>query len=413
MEKDFLPQIDLNKYSYELPQDRIALYPSKDRASGRLIVANKRNESIEHSKFGNLIDFLPENSFLVMNKTKVIAARFRMRKPGGGKAELLLVEPVEPSNDPQVAMQAKGASVWKCIVGGKRIRPGSVLKPEEDEDAFMAEVLEKDRTEALVKLEWEGSSSLAGLIGDHGITPLPPYIKREAEESDKDRYQTVYASVQGSVAAPTAGLHFTGEILHELKMKGIGTEEVLLHVGPGTFRPIDAPDVRGHEMHKEQIMVSRASLVNVHKAIEDRKKIVATGTTTVRTLESLYWFGADMIANQIREPNFFLHQWFPYALAQKDRLPEAAAAFSVLIEYLDMHEMDMLAGRTQLFIMPGYEFRIVDAMITNFHMPRSTLILLVAAFIGDDLWRRVYESAMAEGYRFLSYGDSSLLVRNP
>ncbi len=409
--KKYIPEIDLGKFDYDLPEHRIAEFPEPDRQKSRLLVS--RPCGIEHRRFYEIPELLPENSLLIINNTKVIAARILMSKPTGGRAEILAVDPIDPSNDPQITMQARGKCIWNAIIGGRRIREGVELAPAADYPGidFSAKILNRSENRATVEFRWSPSDmSFAGALARIGRVPLPPYIHREAVESDTERYQTGYAEREGSIAAPTAGLRFTPEILGQLDDRGIDRAELILHVGPGTFRPIDSADIARHEMHSEQIFISKSSINKIIRAIESGKKIIATGTTSVRTLESLYWHGVKLIRNEAGR-NIEIAQWDPYRLAVERELPSNAEALAAVTRELERSGMEFATGHTSLFIVPGFHFRIVDILITNFHMPKSTLILLVAAFAGLGRWRNIYDEALANGYRFLSYGDSSLLFR--
>ncbi len=410
---DYIPEINLNQYNYDLPQSLIAEFPLEDRTHSNLLVVSKSRQEIKHHKFYEISGFLPEKSMLVINSTKVIAARMKMRKMTGGKAEVLCVEPLSSSNDPQIAMNAGTGCRWKCIIGGRRINKGQVLESEKEKNGRLsAHVISKEANEAEVEFSWEGEYKFADIINKFGLTPLPPYIHREATEKDIETYQTVYAKSEGSVAAPTAGLHFSDEIFKELSKKKIDKAELILHVGPGTFKPIDTYDISSHEMHSEQIFITSNFLEKLKDHINSNDKfIIATGTTSVRTLESLYWYGVRLFLddNNCKNDRFFsLGQWDPYRL--KDSAIPLSESIDNIIKWMKEKEMNILSGRTSLFIIPGYDFRVIDAMITNFHMPRSTLILLVAAFLGRGLWKKAYDEALAGDYRFLSYGDSSLLL---
>ncbi len=407
MTKLNLPDIKLDDFDYDLPKERIALYPVDKRGNSKLILTDAGTKKISHHVFVEIPSLLPENSMLVMNETKVIAARLPMRKSTGGKAEILCVEPLR--NEPQNAMQEKKESVWKCIAGGKKIRPGNTLYYEDQSRiSLKAEIINKDGTDAIVKFIWKPEElTFAGVLEIIGKTPLPPYIKREAEDSDKIRYQTVYANSEGSVAAPTAGLHFTDEILRELEMTGITQEKLTLHVGPGTFVPVEG-NVRNHKMHSERIHISAETLKNIKLAVSERKKIICTGTTAVRTLESLYWFGAMILENNTSFSNeiLYLEQWEPYKIREK--LCSVPDALQAVIKH--SAEQGYFSANTSLFILPGYSFKLTSGLITNFHLPKSTLILLVSAFAGDRLWRETYRNALENDYRFLSYGDACLFL---
>ncbi len=409
-----VPDINLKDYHYKLPQERIAYYPSGKRDESRLIFSDVAKGNIGHGKFSDISSLIPENSLLVVNSTKVISARIKAQKPTGGKAEILCVDPVFPSADPQITMQAKGECSWNCIIGGRKICDGMKLLPEYPDSSiqFSAEITTKDKNEALVKFSWADKSiSFAEVLEKIGKIPLPPYIKRKAEENDKDRYQTVYANTDGSVAAPTAGLHFTNDILEKLNKKGINKRELILHVGPGTFKPVDADDISGHEMHTEQVFVDKALIREIISTRESGNKIVATGTTSVRTLESLYWFGLKLIKGDKEYQQLELTQWEPYNSMAEGSLPGLRESLDAIISWCDNQQTEVISGYTSLFIMPGYDFKIIDGMITNFHLPGSTLILLVAAFLGRALWKRIYDEALQQNYRFLSYGDANFYLK--
>lgn len=412
-----IPNINIDDYNYYLPPEKIAQFPLEDRSQSKLLAANAATGGISHHKFYEIPELLPENSLLVLNTTRVIPARLKMQKPSGGKAELLCVDPIEPSTDPQIAMIANGCCKWKCIVGGKKIREGMVLTPEfkmnEKISNFEAKILKRYDNKAVVEFTWlPENTTFSSMIDAVGKTPLPPYIKRDAVESDKHRYQTIYAQNDGSVAAPTAGLHFTDNIMKKFKEKEISICEVTLHVGPGTFLPIEADNVTAHNMHREQIFISKNAIAAIRDHLQKNHRIIAAGTTSLRTIESLYWLGVKILFNynDIRNKlHFEIGQWEPYEL--NEPLPSAADSLNSIIEWMDDKQLGTIAGRTQLFIIPGYRFQIANGLITNYHIPKSTLLLLVAAFLGAELWREVYSSALDNDYRFLSYGDASLLLR--
>jgi len=407
-----LPPVKLEDYDYQLPKDRIALYPLPVRSESRLLAADARNGAIAHLHFNDITGLLPSDSLLILNSTKVIAARLPFRKPTGGSAEILCVEPVHPSSDPQLVMAEKEACSWKCIIGGRKILEGMTLVPDSREDmsGLRATIRQRTGNEAIVDFAWKDAGPFVNILEYYGITPLPPYIKREAENTDKTTYQTVYADKEGSVAAPTAGLHFTPEVLQSLKNKGITVSELILHVGPGTFQPIET-DLQSHIMHSEMFITGRDFLERI--IVNSGKKIVCTGTTSLRTMETLYWLGVKALHGTLSPSDVYLTQYEPYEfLGSQAELPGLEASFTELRNFMDVNGLTKLTGRTQLFIVPGYTFHTADALITNFHMPKSTLILLVAAFIGKDLWQRAYTEAISDKYRFLSYGDSSLLIRS-
>lgn len=407
-----MKKIDLNKYDYGLTKDKIAQFPLEDRASSKLLVANAKDKSIEHHRFYELPKLISKNSHLFINTTKVIPARINFRKPTGGKAELLLLEPIKPSSEYETIMQSEPPVVWKCIVGGRNIKINDILRFEnpltEKIKHFIAKIVEIEKKEAIVEIAWEPKDlSFAVALDSLGKTPLPPYISREPIEKDKKSYQTIYAKYNGSVAAPTAGLHFTDEILSEIKDIGIPISEITLHVGAGTFLPIENDDVEHHNMHSEIFTVSFDTIAKLLSSLENKKNIIATGTTTLRTLESLFWLGVKLSEGFKLTDDIFIRQSEPSILAKNMISP--TYALNLLLEKMQKDDIYKIHGKTQLFIMPGYTFKIVNSLITNFHVPKSTLILLIAAFLGEDFWRKVYQEAIEKNYRFLSYGDATLL----
>lgn len=407
-----MKKIDLNKYDYGLTKDKIAQFPLEDRASSKLLVANAKDKSIEHHRFYELPKLISKNSHLFINTTKVIPARINFRKPTGGKAELLLLEPIKPSSEYETIMQSEPPVVWKCIVGGRNIKINDILRFEnpltEKIKHFIAKIVEIEKKEAIVEIAWEPKDlSFAVALDSLGKTPLPPYISREPIEKDKKSYQTIYAKYNGSVAAPTAGLHFTDEILSEIKDIGIPISEITLHVGAGTFLPIENDDVEHHNMHSEIFTVSFDTIAKLLSSLENKKNIIATGTTTLRTLESLFWLGVKLSEGFKLTDDIFIRQSEPSILAKNMISP--TYALNLLLEKMQKDDIYKIHGKTQLFIMPGYTFKIVNSLITNFHVPKSTLILLIAAFLGEDFWRKVYQEAIEKDYRFLSYGDATFL----
>ncbi len=382
--------LKLDDFSYELPDDRIAKHPPKERGTSKLLVY--RQGEIQHHRFGAIVDQLPQDTTLVFNDTKVIPARIILYKETGARIEIFLLEPLLPSTAHEEVMATEKECVWKCLIGNARKwKPGTSLKSPSLN--FTATRTGNDE----VTFAWEGMS-FAELLTEIGKIPLPPYIQREVEQDDKDRYQTVYSKVDGAVAAPTAGLHFTDQIMQSLEAKGIQTEYVTLHVSAGTFQPIKTNDIAEHPMHNEQVWVQRSTV----ESLMSSTQTIAVGTTSMRTLESLYWFGVRL---QHGKDDFFIRKDDPYELEAIDR----QLALQNVLTYMDQHQLPQLGGQTEIFLYPGYTFRMCDGLITNYHMPNSTLILLIAAFIGED-WRKVYEAALSNGYQFLSYGDSSLLI---
>lgn len=395
-----MKELNLNDFTYDLPAEKIALHPLAKRDDSKLLVYNRG--TIQHKAFQNLDEFLPTNSFLFFNNTKVIPARIKFRKETGSEIEVFLLSPVSPSSEVAMAMNAKVSCTWHCTIGNvKRWTETTLLV--KDLGATILEATLLNKTDGSVKFNWTGDLTFAEVVNLAGQTPLPPYLKREAVDEDKSRYQTIYSHAQGAVAAPTAGLHFTEEIFRKLKSKEILHDFLTLHVSAGTFQPIKS-NIDDHVMHNEQVIVSRRNLENL---LVDNRFVVAVGTTSMRTLESLYWYGARLHKNGDAE--FSITQHEPYETDQTLSLREAILA---ILKRMDDSDEDIIKGETSIFIKPGYKFRVCNGLITNFHQPASTLILLVAAFIGSD-WKTVYGEALERNYRFLSYGDSSLLLPQP
>ncbi|MGQ1787477.1 MULTISPECIES: S-adenosylmethionine:tRNA ribosyltransferase-isomerase [unclassified Saccharicrinis] len=398
-----IQEIRIEDYTYDLPDDRIAKYPLENRSDSKLLVFNK---TITEHKFNNIPSLLPQNSLLLFNNTKVIQARLKFQKETGAIIEVFCLEPVEPS-DIAMIFQVKGRATWKCIVGNsKKWKEGSLSKTIVINGQVVhltitrKEVLEDAQH---IEFSWDQEDiSFGDLLDAIGNTPIPPYLNRKSEEIDTLRYQTVYSNHKGSVAAPTAGLHFTDEILNKIKENNIKTAPVTLHVGAGTFKPVKSASIGDHEMHIEHFFVDMATLDLILKY---EGNITSTGTTTVRTLESLYWIGVKLLQNT---NELFINQWDAYSLPQHYSLQEAIGR---LKQYLMDENRTILESYTGILIAPGYDFKVVDRLITNFHQPNSTLLLLVSAFTKGDNWKKIYEYALNHNFRFLSYGDSSLLFR--
>lgn len=396
--------IDIDRYDYPLPDGRIAKFPLAERSASKLLIY--RNGEIAESSFGRLDEALPKDSLLVFNNTKVIRARIVMHKPSGARIEVFCLEPHSPA-DYERAFAVKGACVWSCIVGNlKKWKEGPLVIDFDYEGAarqLRARMAERGGREHLVRFEWDADLTFGQLLELLGRIPIPPYLNRESEEIDNTRYQTVYSRFEGSVAAPTAGLHFTPELIERMKGEGFGFEEVTLHVGAGTFLPVKEQDAARHTMHTEHFEITLAALERLRMNVG---RIVAVGTTSVRTLESLPAL-ARRILRDGRPGDGTVGQWELYDLPAEFT---GAEALEVLIDWMRREGLDRLKAATQIMITPlGYRFRIVNRIITNFHQPRSTLLLLVAAYVGED-WRRIYDYALQHDFRFLSYGDSSLLI---
>ncbi len=406
-----IPDIRINDYQYDLPPERIAQFPLERRDGSRLLVY--KDGEISEDTFRNLPHYLPEGSLLIFNKTRVIQARLQFQKDTGALIEVFCLEPVKPTREIQQAFEQRSGIVWKCLVGNsKKWKSGELqytFQLDGMEVNLKANRLEKATDHSLILFEWEpASKSFSEILKAAGLMPLPPYMKRESQESDKVRYQTIYARAEGSVAAPTAGLHFTTGVFDALGRRLIESREVTLHVGAGTFKPVTTNQVSGHEMHTEQVQISKETLEALIHNIDTQ--IIAVGTTTLRTLESLYWHGVKCIVDNADPFHLDIQQWDPYKPDYNLAIPLEQALKTILARMREKG-VEEISGQTQLMIVPGYSIKVPDILITNFHMPGSTLLLLVSAFIGDD-WRKAYRYALDNDFRFLSYGDSCLFFRN-
>ena len=455
MEKD----IKISDFSYELPDERIAKFPVEQRDQSKLLVYEHGH--ISETRFSHLPEYLPKNALMVFNNTRVIQARLHFRKETGALIEIFLLEPAEPADYEQV-FQTSEACSWLCLVGNqKKWKEGTLSRTLEikgEKVELRATRKGSVGTSQLIEFQWKSSPityhpssqdqlpsrregqgvgiSFAEILDAIGELPIPPYLNRDTEESDKSTYQTVYSRIKGSVAAPTAGLHFTEDVLKTIENQGITREEVTLHVGAGTFRPVKSETIEGHEMHSEHISVRRQTIENL---IRHGGRAIAVGTTSVRTLESLFYIGRKILHNpDIAEEALAVAQWEPYENRdsrfeirgtrneeggrkneeggtrneERDTVNSQLSTLNCLraiLDWLDRHQLDTLTSATQIIIVPGYEYKIVSHLVTNFHQPQSTLLLLVSAFVGGD-WRRIYNYALDHDFRFLSYGDSSLLI---
>ena len=406
-------QLSIHDFTYPLPPGRIAPEPLPDRSASRLLVS--RGGTITDQHFRNLPGELPAGSLLVFNDTRVVRARLLARRPTGGQVELFCLEPVAPHRSLELALQQTGHCTWRCLVGnGRRWKEGPVTleftTAEGQATTLHAERQSQEAGTALIDFRWEPAAlPFAEVLRAAGHLPLPPYIARPETAADAVRYQTVYAATEGAVAAPTAGLHFTPEILVELQEKGFSIGHITLHVGAGTFQPVKADRMADHPMHTEPILVTAALL---RQLLAHRPRpVLAVGTTSMRTLETLYWLGVGLLQNpeQNASHELLVTQWQPYEQADAAAIISPETALAALLRHLEARGTDTLEASTRLLIAPGYRFRLLDGLITNFHQPESTLLLLVAALLGPD-WRAVYDHALAHDYRFLSYGDSSLLL---
>jgi S-adenosylmethionine:tRNA ribosyltransferase-isomerase len=398
--------ISPENFRYTLPESSIASYPLAERSASKLLLY--KGGDISHDRFSMLPQHLPEASWLVFNNTRVIQARLRFRKETGASIEIFCLEPVDPA-DYELAFQAESTSTWTCLVGNaKKWKTGPVVLEtciHGKEFILEAYMKEKKADGYTIIFQWKQSGiSFGDIIEQSGSTPIPPYLNRDAEESDKDRYQTIYSQNNGSVAAPTAGLHFTDEMIRQLEQLKVPMAKLTLHVGAGTFVPIKEENARNHIMHLEQVVVNREFLEQWKQKSEG---LIAVGTTSTRSLESLYWLGVKIKEQSLSDPDSLtIVQWDNEKLPQHVPLKES---LDNLLAFCSQHGMDQLHFSTQLMIVPGYRFRCISGLLTNFHMPGSTLLLLIAAWIGDD-WKKVYDYALEENFRFLSYGDSSLLL---
>ncbi|HAN19801.1 MAG: S-adenosylmethionine tRNA ribosyltransferase [Bacteroidetes bacterium GWC2_33_15] len=394
--------LQIEDYNYELPDERIAKYPLRQRDQSQLLVYNKGELQKDH--FSNIPDFIPPESTLVFNNTKVIQARLKFYKNTGAQVEIFCLEPISPS-DYILSFQQNKKVIWKCIVGNlKKWKTEELVKKiivEQVEIELKAKKIKTELNSVIIEFSWDNSDyTFSEILENIGLTPIPPYLNRESEDIDKDRYQTIYSQFNGSVAAPTAGLHFTNDVINKLKKKKITIEEITLHVGAGTFKPVKAESALEHEMHTEHFIIQKSTIENLLKS----SKIITVGTTSVRTLESLYWLGVKLIVLNRFETH--ISQWEVY---ESDQTLSRANALQALLNYMEKEKFSEFKASTQIMILPGYRFKMADILITNFHQPKSTLILLVAAFIGDK-WKRVYDFALENDFRFLSYGDSSILI---
>ena len=396
--------IDINDYNYDLPDCRIAKFPLAERSQSKLMVYN--NGQISESRFAHVADYLPEGAMLVFNNTRVVRARIIMHKASGARIEVFCLEPHSPA-DYENAFSVHAKSEWSCVVGNlKKWKDGEIFV-EFDVDGkthrLSAEIVERGTREHIVRFRWTADMTFGQLLELLGRIPIPPYLNRDSEEIDNTRYQTVYAKFEGSVAAPTAGLHFTPELIGDMRGKGFGFEEVTLHVGAGTFLPVKADDAAEHPMHTEHFIVSRATVENLLGSVD---RVVAVGTTSVRTLESLSALAWRVKSLGDAELERVVGQWELYDIPAEFTGREA---LQTLLDYMTERGLEQLKAATQIMITPlGYRFRIVRYIITNFHQPKSTLLLLVSAYVGGD-WHKIYDYALANDFRFLSYGDSSLL----
>ncbi|MCD4737558.1 MAG: S-adenosylmethionine:tRNA ribosyltransferase-isomerase [Bacteroidales bacterium] len=404
--------LDINHYDYELPENRIAQHPLAQRDQSKLLVC--RNNIIQSDQFSNLSSYLDSNSLVIRNKTKVIYGRFHFRKESGASIEIFCLEPVSPTTDFQVALSNTSGVSWNCLIGNSRKWKSGIIQTEFKIDGQKVQLVAKrtgrqiDHSE--IYFTWTPKHlRFSEILTNAGVVPLPPYVKRGAEENDKIRYQTIYAKEEGSVAAPTAGLHFTKKVFMSLFNKQINFSDVTLHVGAGTFKPVTASRISEHKMHTEKVFIERDTIESI--LLNLKKNIVITGTTTMRTIESLYWHGVKVLQKRAEPDKISINQWDPYNEEDKREQITTEESLAGLLRKLDEKKVQSVSGQTQLMIVPGYNFRIADVLITNFHMPKSTLLLLVSAFIGEK-WKDVYQYALENSFRFLSYGDPCLFFKS-
>ncbi len=395
----------IEKYNYVLPDEKIARFPVEPRDTSKLLIY--RQGKIEETLFRELKEYIPENTFLVFNNTKVIPARLFFEKKNGVLIEIFLLNPVLPSSIVSQAMETTGSCVWVCMIGNKKRFKEKVFanytistEHESIDLELGAELIDSEQN--LVKFTWnDDRMSFASIVKFFGQIPLPPYLKRQTEHRDYETYQTVYSQKEGAVAAPTAGLHFTDRVFEELASKEVKHDFVTLHVGAGTFQPIKVKNVLEHPMHCEQIVFERSFIKNL---LDNANFVIPVGTTSMRSLESLYWFGVKLLQGEER---FFIEKLFPYeSIEQEISLENSLKA---ILRWMEHNQFDTIIGETEIFIFPSYRFRVCKGIITNFHQPDSTLMLLVGALVGDD-WKKIYDFALENDFRFLSYGDSSLLI---
>lgn len=403
-------KIQIQDYNYHLPEEKIAKYPVEERDTSKLLVY--KNEAITDSLFNSCIKFLPKESTIIFNNTRVIQARLIFNKISGAKIELFCLEPSEP-NDYIDSFQSTDSCKWLCLIGNaKKWKEGELelkLLIEEKETIVKASKIRQVGESTEIQFTWDNESlTFAEILHYCGQLPIPPYLDRNTEEADLETYQTVYSKIDGSVAAPTAGLHFTDRVLSDLKFNHHQTLAITLHVGAGTFKPVKSEDIGDHQMHSELISVKRTVIEQILEDKKKGKKLIAVGTTSVRTLESLYYIGILLEDKNTSIENLNVNQWMPYEYDHKLSIEQA---LSNIIYYLSKHNQDTLIAHTSIMIVPGFIFKIIDGMFTNFHQPKSTLLLLIAALVGEDQWRKIYAHALENDYRFLSYGDSSLLLR--
>ncbi|MCH7401791.1 S-adenosylmethionine:tRNA ribosyltransferase-isomerase [Belliella kenyensis] len=402
MHKDIIDSLQLSDYEYTLPEEKIAKFPLEKRDASKLL--HYKDGNISHFSFVEISKLIPAGSLMVFNNTKVIPARLIFQRDTGAKIEVFLLKPILPTTVINEVMLQTESVTWETMIGNlKKWKDGEILSGEiiHHGTSIKLSASLENRNSKVVKFSWNGNVPFVNIVEASGEVPLPPYLNRKATEEDKPRYQTVYSKKEGAVAAPTAGLHFTDEVLHELKKNKVKQDFLTLHVGAGTFQPIKAEKITDHDMHSEQIVATKHIIEQI--AIQ-KDKIVAVGTTSMRSLESLYWYGVMLLRGE--GEIFMIPKLYPYI--DHDSLPTRQESFEAILEMMNSKNLEEITGSTEIFIMPGYEFMVCDGLVTNFHQPGSTLILLIAAFTQGS-WKKIYHQALEKSYRFLSYGDSSLL----
>lgn len=397
--------IHIEDYNYLLPEEKIAKYPLEKRDNSKLLLY--QNRQISESVFSSIHEYIPQNSLLIYNNTKVIQARLHFKKTTGAQIEIFCLEPNQPHDYALILQETKKCS-WLCLIGNlKKWKEGELSKDiyiNNEKIILTARRIDSFGDSHIIEFEWNNEKVMfSDLLESGGELPIPPYLNRNTEEKDKETYQTVFSKIKGSVAAPTAGLHFTPEVFTHLKEKGIKTDEVTLHVGAGTFKPVKSETIEGHTMHSEFICVSKETIQNL---LDHEEKVIAVGTTSVRTLESLYYLGVKL-EKEKNPKELKVTQWQPYS--EENNVLTKQKALENILEYLKQNKLQNILADTQIMIAPGYKFKIVDGIITNFHQPQSTLLLLVSAFVNGK-WKDIYDYALTHNFRFLSYGDSSLLL---
>ncbi|MEN9522733.1 MAG: hypothetical protein RL065_1110 [Bacteroidota bacterium] len=398
-------EISIKDFTYSLPSENIAVYPLANRTESKLLVYN--NKAINDYHFYDITSLLSANDLIINNQSKVIPARLFFNTEAGARIEIFCLEPVEPV-EMNANLQSTSSVSWKCMIGKlHKWKQNEILKIELPLTTLFASKKTQENNAWIIEFKWNNDAiTFAQIVESCGHIPLPPYLNRLDEDADKKSYQTVYAVDKGSVAAPTAGLHFDEKLLTQLSKKGIDICSITLHVGAGTFLPVKAETMQQHDMHSEKFEVSIDTLMKIKNT---SGKKITVGTTSLRTLESLFWIGNQLEKNEsLPYSEFEINQWLPY---ESNEIISSDRALNNIINWLNKHHQSSLKGKTSLLILPGYEFKLADALITNFHQPNSTLLLLVAAFVGDD-WKKIYHHALQNNYRFLSFGDSSLLMKN-